>query len=203
EDSVGLPLTLGWQRDQRDSALVPSAGSFQRVNVDWSPAGDVTYVRVNLQAQQFWQLPLRLSVGFNGEIGYGEGLGGKPYPFFKNFFGGGLGSVRTFEQNSLGQIDPTGAYLGGSKRFNFNTELYIPVPGTGNDKTFRMFLFGDIGNVWADYEEVDTGTLRSSAGIGLSWISPLGPLRLSYGKPLRVQRNDRIQEFQFQIGTTF
>ena len=133
----------------------------------------------------------------------GKGLGGNPYPVFKNFKGGGLGSVRAFEQGSLGVVDPTGAYIGGAKKFNANTELYFPVPGTGNDRTLRIFAFADTGNVWREDEKMTDSSLRVSAGLGLSWISPVGPLKLSWGKPLRVQRNDRIQTFQFQIGTAF
>jgi outer membrane protein insertion porin family len=201
--SYAVPFTLGWSRDGRDSALVPSAGRFMRVNLELSPFADVQYLRANMQAQQFWPLPYRMTLGINGEFGYGEGLGGKPFPVFKNFYGGGLGSVRVFEQNSLGVIDPTGAYIGGAKRLNFNTELYFPVPGTGNDKTFRVFGFFDAGNVWRDGASMDLTTLRASAGLGLSWISPVGPLKLSYGKPVQSERNDRIQEFQFQIGTAF
>jgi outer membrane protein insertion porin family len=111
--------------------------------------------------------------------------------------------VRAFEQGSLGVVDPTGAYIGGSKRLNLNSELYFPVPGTGNDKSLRIFAFADAGNVWREGEKVDTQSLRISAGLGLSWISPVGPLKLSWGKPLQLQRNDRIQRFQFQIGTAF
>jgi outer membrane protein insertion porin family len=201
--SSALPLTLGWARDQRDSALTPSAGRYQRVNVEWSVAGDVKYVRTNLQYQQFFPFWQRFSLGLNGEIGWGVGHGDRPYPVFKNFYGGGLGSVRTFEQNSLGVIDPTGAYVGGAKRLNVNAELYLPVPGTGNDKSVRVFLFADAGNVWRDGEKITGESIRSSAGVGLSWISPVGPLKLSYGKPLSSQPTDRIQEFQFQIGTAF
>jgi outer membrane protein insertion porin family len=203
ETSYSVPLTLGWQRDGRDSALVPTRGSYKRVNLEWGAIGDVRYLRTNLQFQQYWQLPLRMSLGFNSEIGVGTGLGGKPFPVFKNFYGGGLGTVRVFEQSSLGLVDPTGAYIGGSKRLNINTELYFPVPGTGNDKSLRIFAFADAGNVWGDTEKVELSTLRASAGLGLSWISPVGPLKLSYGVPLRAQPNDRIQKFQFQIGTAF
>jgi len=166
-------------------------------------AGDVLYLRTNLQGQQFFPLPWKMSLGLNAEVGLGRGLGGKPFPVFKNFYGGGLGSVRVFEQGSLGVIDPTGAYVGGATKSNLNAELYLPVPGTGNDKTLRIFAFSDIGNVWREGEKMTFDSLRSSAGLGLSWISPVGPLKLSYGKPLRVQPNDRIQNFQFQIGTAF
>ena len=198
-----FPLTVGWARDARDSVLVPTAGRYQRVNFEWAFAGDVRYLRTNAQYQEYWQLPLRMSVGVNAEIGVGKGLGGKPFPVFKNFYGGGLGTVRAFEQGSLGVVDPTGAYIGGAKRFNINTELYLPVPGSGSDKSLRIFGFIDAGNVWREDEKVTAESIRSSAGLGLSWISPVGPLKLSWGKPLRLQRNDRIQRFQFQIGTAF
>ena len=203
DKSNAFPLTLGWSRDSRDSVLVPTAGRYQRVNLEASVFGDVKYTRTNVQYQEYWPLPWRLSVGVNAELGYGKGLGGNPFPVFKNFYGGGLGTVRAFEQGSLGVVDPTGAYVGGSKRFNLNTELYFPVPGTGNDRSLRIFAFGDVGNVWRDGEKITADSLRSSVGVGLSWISPVGPLKLSWGKPLQVQRNDRIQRFQFQIGTAF
>jgi outer membrane protein insertion porin family len=196
-----LTTTLGWARDGRDSLIVPNSGRYTRAFFEWSFAGEVRYVKTNLQYQQYWPLPYRLTLGFNSEIGYGKGLGGKPYPVFKNFYGGGLGSVRVFEQGSLGVVDPTGAYIGGARRFNANTELYFPVPGTGNDRSLRVFAFADMGNVWREDEKLTIDTLRSSAGVGLSWISPVGPLKLSWGVPLRIQRNDRIQKFQFQIGT--
>ncbi|MEI7465521.1 MAG: outer membrane protein assembly factor BamA [Burkholderiales bacterium] len=198
-----FPLTLGWSRDARDSVLTPTRGRYQRVNLEASLFGDVRYTRTNLQYQEFWSLPFRMSFGINTEIGIGKGLGGKPYPVFKNFYGGGLGTVRTFEQGSLGVVDPTGAYIGGARRFNLNGELYFPVPGTGNDKSLRIFAFADAGNVWRENEKITGESIRTSAGLGLSWISPVGPLKLSWGKPLQVQRNDRIQRFQFQIGTAF
>jgi outer membrane protein insertion porin family len=201
--SDAFPITLGWARDARDSVMIPTAGRYQRINFEWSGFGDVRYVRLNAQHQEYWALPLRMSLGFNGELGWGKGLGDKPYPVFKNFYGGGLGTVRGFEQGSLGVVDPTGAYIGGAKRLNLNTELYFPVPGTGNDKSLRVFAFADAGNVWREDEPVTVETLRSSVGLGLSWISPVGPLKLSWAKPVKVFRNDRIQTFQFQIGTAF
>ena len=155
------------------------------------------------QFQQFFPLNNRFTVGFNAEYGAGRGLSGKPFPVFKNFYGGGLGTVRGFEQNSLGVVDSTGAYIGGPRKVNVNAEHYVPVPGTNNDKTLRIFGFLDAGNVWGEAERVDFGTLRASAGIGLAWVSPVGPLRMSWGTPVKSQPGDKIQKFQFQIGTAF
>ena len=201
--STAVPLTIGWARDRRDSAITPTRGQYQRANVEWSVAGDVRYLRTNLQYQRYFPFWQKFSLGVNAELGWGQGQGSRPYPVFKNFYGGGLGSVRVFEQNSLGVIDPTGAYIGGARKLNLNAELYVPVPGTGNDKSLRLFLFSDAGNVWRDGERMDTSSLRVSAGVGLSWISPVGPLKMSWGVPLKKQPTDRIQRFQFQIGTAF
>jgi len=198
-----LPLTIGWQRDGRDSALVPTAGRYQRLNAEWSIALDTRYLRTNYQFQQWIPFGKRFTLGLNAEAGYGKGLGGRPFPIFKNFYGGGLGSVRGFDQGSLGPVDVTGAYIGGNRRINLNAEFYVPVPGSGNDRTLRLFGYLDAGNVWGDTEKLDFGSLRSAAGIGLSWVSPVGPLKLSYGQPLRKFPQDRIQKFQFQIGTAF
>ena len=201
--STALPLTLGWSRDGRDSALVPTSGMYHRLNIEWSVAGDVRFARGSLQVQQFFPLGPQFALGLNGEVGYGVSLNDRQYPFFKNYFAGGLGSVRGFEQASLGPVDVTGTYTGGPKRLNLNAELYLPVPGMGTDRTLRLFAFTDAGNVWGEDESPSWSSLRASAGVGMSWLSPVGPLKLSYGKAIRKQPNDRIQEFQFQIGTAF
>ena len=67
----------------------------------------------------------------------------------------------------------------------------------------RIFAYVDAGNVWGDIKPNYPDPLRVSAGLGLSWVSPVGPLKLSYGKPLQYVSTDRIQRLQFQIGTAF
>lgn len=202
--SNSFPLSLGWARDGRDSAVVPTTGRYQRVNVDWSAAGDTRFVRTNYQFQQYFALTRQTTLAINAELGVGRGVGGRPYPLFKNFYGGGLGTVRAFDQGSLGVRDSaTGAYLGGNRRFNLNGELYLPLAGTGNDRTLRWFTYVDVGNVWGEDEKVTVDSLRASTGVGLSWISPVGPLKLSVGTPIRRESTDKIQRLQFQIGTAF
>lgn len=213
--STALPLTLGWARDGRDSALVPTRGSLQRVNADVSVGGDVRYVRANYQYQQYFPLSKKYTLAFNTDLGWGQGLKGQEYPLFKNFYVGGLGSVRGFEQSTLGPMGPSSSsnpatiYFGGSKKLVFNAEMIMPFPGVGNDRTLRLFGFTDIGRAFGTNpvtkieEKVDLSQLRASAGVGLSWISPMGPLRFSYATPIRKQTDDKIQRLQFQIGTSF
>ena len=162
------------------------------------------YVSASYQYQQYFPLNKQYTLAFNGDIGWGKGLSGRPFPLFKNYFGGGLGSVRGFEQGSLGQIDTvTGGSLGGNRKINFNFEVLTPFPGAGNDRTLRMFGFFDAGNVYAESESLDLQKLRASVGVGISWISPVGPLRLAIAKPIRKFTGDKIQTVQFQIGTSF
>jgi outer membrane protein insertion porin family len=202
--SNGVPLTIGWARDTRDSALVPNSGRYQRVNGEWGVGGDTRYLSGSYQFQQYWPLNKQYTFAFNGDLAYGKGIGGRAFPLFKNFFGGGLGSVRGFEQGSLGERDAVNnGSLGGNKKVNLNFEILTPFPGAGNDRTLRMFGFVDVGNVYGESQPMRLNELRSSVGVGISWISPVGPLRLAIANPIRKFSGDRIQRVQFQIGTSF
>ncbi|GAA3991626.1 outer membrane protein assembly factor BamA [Comamonas faecalis] len=217
KSNTAIPLTLGWGRDSRDSALAPTEGRYQRLNADWSVAGDMKYVKANYQFQQYWPVTKAVTLAFNTELGWGKGLGGNKYPIFKNFYAGGLGSVRGFDQGSLGPretcyqgVDGSPvcspdnySYLGGAKLAVFNAELIAPLPGTGNDKTLRWFAFVDVGSVFGENDPIRANEMRASTGVGISWISPLGPLRLAFATPIRKKEGDRLQKFQFQIGTAF
>ncbi len=198
-----VPLTLGWGRDSRDSALVPTRGRLQRASSEFGVLGDARYVRGAYQFQQYLPLTKQYTLAFNTEVAMGKGLGGRDLPIFKNYFGGGLGTVRGFQQGTLGPRDPAGRSVGGARRITLSTELLMPLPGAGNDRTLRMYTFVDAGNVYGENQPIDLGELRASAGIGLSWVSPMGPLRLGIANPIRKRPEDRIQRIQFQIGTSF
>jgi outer membrane protein insertion porin family len=221
-ESDSLALTTGWSRDDRDNLLVPTRGRYQRLFTEVGlPGLDLQYYRLTYQFQQYVALFPRVTLAFNGEIGYGDGYSNDPYPFFKNYYVGGIGSVRGFETGSLGPRDIDDSPLGGNRRINFSFEAYVPIPGA--DRTLRALTFVDAGWVWGQevrrdangvpiivngrpqYENgrIDLSDLRYSVGLGVAWISPLGPLRLSYAYPLNTKPEDRIQRFQFQIGTGF
>ena len=202
--SQSIPLSVGWARDSRDSVLAPSKGRLVRLNGEVG-VGDLRYYRNNAQFQEFFPLGKKYTLAVNAEVGYGDGLNGKNFPVFKNYYAGGLGSVRGFQQGSLGPQD-TGCTstvwcpIGGSKKILLNTEFYVPFPGVGNDRTLRLYSFVDVGNV---FDTIELDEMRSSFGLGLSWISPVGPLRFAVAKPIRKFEGDRMQSFQFQIGTSF
>jgi outer membrane protein insertion porin family len=207
--SNNIPLTVGWSRDARDSALVPSRGYFTQANAEYgTPIGATQYYKADMQAQYYYSFARGFVLGLNFQGGYGKGMGGKPFPIFKNYFAGGIGSVRGYEPSSLGPRDTsTNDPIGGSKMVVGNIELTFPLPGTGYDRTLRVFTFFDGGNVWGENAPGITTTgsngLRYGYGVGLAWISPIGPLKLSLGFPVQKHNGDQYQKFQFQIGTAF
>lgn len=205
--TTGIPLTAAWQRDNRDSALVPTRGRYQRANFEFSALGDLKYYRATYQ-HQYYQPLGSTTLALNGEIDYGKAFGDNPFPIFKNFYAGGIGSVRGYEGSSLGPKDSNGDALGGSSRLLLNAEWQFPFPGSGDDRTLRWFTFFDAGNVYDENGSIGSD-LKYSTGVGISWISPIGPLKLSYGRPLNANTDgaeaekDRTQTFQFQLGTGF
>jgi outer membrane protein insertion porin family len=201
-----VPLTIGWSRDTRDSGTVPSSGRLLKANAEWSVAGDLTYLRGIAQAQQFFPLTKRVTLAFNSELALGVPTNGQTYPLFKNYYAGGVGSVRGFETGSLttaAQRTLGSVATGGTKKLIFNAEVLSPLPGGGNDRTLRMYAFLDAGGLYGSGEAIAIGDLRSSVGVGISYISPVGPLRLSFAKPISQFDSDKIQSLQFSMGTSF
>jgi outer membrane protein insertion porin family len=199
-----LPLTAAWQRDSRDSAVTPTRGMYQRANVELDLVGNSKYYRAIYEQQWYRPLTNFITLALKGEGDYGHGLRGTTYPVFKNFYGGGIGSVRGYLSSSLGIVDPnSGDALGGAVRVIGNAELQMPFPGSGTDRSLRWFGFLDGGQIYQEGQKIRASELRFSAGLGVSWISPVGPLKLSYAKPLNEKPGDRLERFQFQMGTGF
>jgi outer membrane protein insertion porin family len=202
--SNSVPLTVAWGRDSRDSALTPTLGRYQRANLELDIVGDSKYYRAVYEHQWYKPLTTNITLALKGEFDYGHGIGSKPYPVFKNFYAGGIGSVRGYYGSSLGVVDPVNLdALGGASRMIGNAELQMPFPGQGKDRSLRWFGFLDGGQVYREGEKMRLSELRFSTGLGISWISPVGPLKLSYAKPLNAKYGDRLERFQFQMGTGF
>ena len=204
--TYNVPLTVGWARDGRDSALIPSDGSLEQLSAEaGTPVGNMTFYRMFGQYQKYHSFSKGNILSFNGEVGYGQAYGNHPFPITKNYYVGGIGSVRGYAPGSLGpqyynQYIGTYQPTGGQSKIVSNLEYTVPVPGSGVDKTLRVFGFVDGGNAYGQNINL---VLRYSYGLGLSWISPLGPLKFSYGIPIRALPTDNIQRLQFQVGTAF
>ena len=202
--NTSVPGTIGWARDQRDSAVLPTKGALMRASAEAGlPGGTLKYYKLTGQAQWYYPISRTYTLMLNGEIGAANGMGGKPLPFYKNFYAGGVTSVRGYDSYSLGPRDSLGAILGGTKRMVGNAEVLFPVPGMGVDRSMRLAAFVDAGQVFGSDEQVRVSDLRYSTGLAFSWNSPMGPLRLSYGHPLNAKADDKVQHLQFQFGQVF
>jgi outer membrane protein insertion porin family len=206
EKSNTLRLNSSFARDTRDSLTWPTKGWLNELGFEIGvPPGDLTYHRTTFQSQWFYTnerfLPW-LTLMLNAEAGYAAGYKNKTLPFFKNFYAGGVGSVRAFETATLGPRDTNGDVVGGNRRIVGNLELLFPMPGY-KEKNVRLAFFTDVGNVWGADEKISLGDLRVSTGLAVSWDSPVGPLRFSFGTPVRKKEGDKIERFQFQLGKIF
>ena len=192
--------TAGLTRDTRDSVITTTSGSYMRASTELA-GGDLQYYRLGYQHQWYRPLSRLLTLHLGGEIGFAGGYGGQPLPFFKNYFGGGPGSVRGYRSFSLGPLDELGNASGGDRKFIGTAELLFPMPGAEQDRSLRLATFLDAGQVYARH--IDFGEVRYAAGVALFWSSPMGPLRLSWAHPLNAKDGDRKQQLQFTFGTGF
>ena len=175
-----------------------------RARLPRSASATFCITRRNYLIQWFTPMPLGSVLMLRSDLGYGGGLGDKPLPFFKAYYAGGVGSVRGYETASLGPQDISGNTIGGRQKIVGNVELFFPVPGTKpGDQSVRMSVFADAGQIYDSGFEPNLESFRYSTGVGLAWNSPVGPLKFSYGYPLNAGPRDRIQHFQFQVGTVF
>ena len=195
-------LSAGWSRDTRDDILYPNQGRLQSLLLELGlPFGDLSYYKAQYVNQWFWPVWNPFVLMLRGEIGYGDGYNGKPLPFFKAFYAGGVGSVRGYETSSLGPRDIYGNVLGGKRKIVGNAELFYPLL-TGQ-QAVRVSVFADAGQIYLNGMQPNYESFRYSTGVGLAWNSPMGPLKFSYAYPINEKPGDKIQRFQFQVGSVF
>ncbi|WP_231566404.1 outer membrane protein assembly factor BamA [Litchfieldella xinjiangensis] len=221
-NAQSLKLTASWTRNNLNRGMMPTAGNYQRVSLETAaPGSDAQYYKLRMRAQQFFPINDSWSLKFGSTLGYADSIGNDPYPFYENFFSGGLGSVRGFTGNTLGpDTTPRGGgsdrTLGGNVLVEGSAELLFPLPFIEDQRSLQAGFFVDAGNTYLTdcYEVeagresscesgVDLGELRYSAGIGLSWLTPVGPLTFSVAEPLNDKEGDDTQVFQFSLGQTF
>jgi len=208
---------VGITTDTRDNVLVPTEGMMTKFTATvTAPVMDLQYYK--LQALTEYYKPLdeekKYTLKLRGQLGYADDYGGEQYPFFKNFYMGGVRTVRGYRTSSIGPKYYNEAAnrwftTGGTKSVAASAELFFPVPGLKKNEAFRLSTFFDMGGVFSDNESVsgtqqyEQGELRYSVGLGVQWNSPFGPLQISLAEPLNDDDKDRTQKFQFGMGSTF
>ena len=207
KDQKGTQSTTGFRaslfRDSRDFFLDPRRGS--RVGVRASFGTDVlggsnNFYSVSFDAMKFTPLPFwdfRHSI--RGRIGYGDGFNGEDFPIPEFFYVGGINTVRGFKFGRAGPVTSNNQPEGGNKQIIINNDLIFPVLP---DAKLNGVLFFDYGRGFSQGDQLDFD-LRMSAGMEVRWISPFGPLRASFGRPLDGPSNDRKWVFEFSVGSVF
>ena len=205
DEFITLLTTGAWAKDSRNSRFLPTRGSLSRLSGEIAvPGSDLTYYKLFARHQRLFPLAEDFVFLLEGEVGYGDGFGGTgELPLTENFFAGGLRSVRGFRSNTLGPRDEFDRPLGGNLKVVGTAEIILPLPFTRDSNTFRVTTFLDTGNVYGPKEDFDFDTLRYSTGIAAIWLSPVGPLTMSFAKPLKTRAGDLTDGFQLTFGTSF
>lgn len=206
KDSLSLIAGLSWSHDSRDSALMPTEGGYQRISGSATvPGSDLEYYRLEYVNKYYIPLSKTFTLGLTGDLGYGDAYGSTTkLPPWRNFFAGGRKTVRGFKDFSLGPRDEHEDPLGGNLKIAGNMEVLFPAPFKLMEKSVRLGLFVDAGNVYDITEgKFDLGEIRYSTGISGFWLSPFGAFGVSLGFPLNDEPEDDTEIFQFAFGSAF
>ena len=232
-DALNFKANLSWIRSTLNRGVFADRGSSQSIGVTFAaPGSDLEFYRLTYQGEKYFPLTQLFTLKLRTELGYGDSYGDTPaLPFYEHFFAGGFGSIRGFENSTLGprstppldengnpiifsSFDNDGRYgqpFGGNLLLEFSAELIFPLPFVEDNRQFRPALFFDVGNVFntecptvsTNCFDLSTDELRYSAGFGLSWLSGFGPLTFAVSKPMNTKFFDEEESFQFELGKTF
>ena len=206
-DADSFLVYFGWSDNTIDNPFLATKGHKVSINADITlPGLDLEYYKIMLRGEKYFPLSDSVVTRIKSSIGYADSYGDDPYPFFKNFRVGGKSTVRGYKEGSVGKKTydaNAGGYVtyGGEKMFSASIETYFPVPFMKKSDQYRLSTFIDGG---AAFEDSFSGSdIRYTAGIGVLWISPFGPLNASIGIPLNEDDNDQTEKFQFGMGSSF
>ena len=204
-DFVEYKAGAAYSYNTLNKAFLPTAGTRHRLSFDLSvPGSDLEYYTASYLGEAY--IPVLdqedISLKFKTRVGYGDGFGDTDgLPFLKNFFAGGIRTVRGYKYNSLGPLDNKGEQVGGNVLLTGTAALQFPMPGVKETDQARLSLFGDAGQVYADSAKLED--LRYSAGVAIAWMTPIGPLSFTYASALNSESGDETEGFQFSIGSAF
>ncbi len=190
-------------KDTRNRRIFADTGHLNSINLELH-TGDLDYYKVRYRHQTAYPLTDTFTFTFKGRIGYGDGYGDtEDLPIYEKFTAGGVRSVRGYEFNSLGPLDSNNDPLGGNLQVITTTEILFPIEYLGSSETFRLGVYFDAGNVFADVDSYESDELRQSVGLSAKWFSAIGPIEFSYAFPINDEPGDDTQEFQFSLGAVF
>lgn len=217
-------FNINWVRSTLNRGVFATRGTSQRLGLDVSvPGSGLEYYKLTYSGQYLRGLTRSLTLKLRSDLGYGESYGGtSQLPFFKNFYGGGFGSVRGFKRNTLGPQDTppaasSGYYyddpdpIGGNIQIELGAEIIFPLPFLKDQRSVQSALFFDAGNIFnskcgatqVNCFKPEAGELRYSVGLGATWLSGFGPITFSIAKPLNKSEYDETEVFQFSLGNQF
>ncbi len=199
-DSYKLDLT--WSYDTRNRAIFPDRGTYRSLSSNISlPLGNLEFYKLRLRETHYFSIVEDYILQLRGDIGLGDGYGEtSELPFWERYYAGGVSSVRGFRSNTLGPSED-GQPVGGAFRTVGSAEFIFPVPFAHDNKSLRLSAFFDIGSVFKRMDSFNADELRYSVGLSVKWLTPMAPLTFSYGIPLNDQAGDRLEKFQFTLGT--
>ncbi len=200
----GLSLELNWSRDSRNRAIFADKGSFHSITSElFVPGSDLTFYTLRYKYKLLHKLAKNVVYAANFDVGFGDGYGNtNDLPFFRNFYAGGPGSIRGFRANTVGPRDSANDPFGGNLKTVMSMEVAVPGPFKQfRDKT-RVGAFWDLGGVFSN-NNFNTGNLRTSVGVAVRWLTPVGPMTFSLGYPLNDKTGDEVERFQFTLGASF
>jgi outer membrane protein insertion porin family len=185
--------------DSRDNIFEPTRGSRHALSAEVAGlGGDSRFVKSVASTTWFFPLPADFVLGLNAEAGVASGFAGRRVPVFERFFLGGANTIRGLRARSLSPRDDTGARIGGTSMIFGNVEVGYPVI-----RNVRVAVFFDAGDVYGSGKEFDLGDIRTAAGLGFRWFSPIGPIRLDWGYNLDPKDGEKRSQFHFSVGGPF
>ncbi|RMF90735.1 MAG: outer membrane protein assembly factor BamA, partial [Nitrospinota bacterium] len=191
-------LISSLSRDTRDNFLNPTRGMRTVLSTQFAVlGGSATFYKVAGDTAKYFPLFRNLILLLRGTVGFGQGLFGDDLPLFERFFLGGVQTVRGFRFQDIGPKDPNGDSIGGTSEILLSAELQFPI-----GDVLKGVAFLDLGNVY-DKGEFDPLDLRKGAGVGIRFVTPLGPVSVDWGFKLDRKPGERPSEVHFQIGTFF
>ena len=202
-------LSVGYTSDKRDSALYPTSGYKYDIGSEITlPLLDMQYYQFNAKVTDY--IPLTNEFVWNNDLnlGYAHSYGDDPYPFFQNYYVGGSSSVRGYKAASIGkqyydESQEDFVSTGGTTKIVASTSMLFPLPGGMFKDQVRLETFIDGGGVWEEDADIALDEIRFSAGLSVQWVSPFGPINVSFAKALNNDAQDETESFQFGMGTNF